>query len=452
MYFCYSSLQTMKRVSIVGYGRFGRVLHRLIKNDCIVTVYNRSEIKDRTEFTANTIVANTIADIYKSDTIFYAVPIDAFETVINNHKKHFKDHHVLIDVLSVKLHPAYVLGKYLKGMATQAILTHPMFGPDSSRGGFEGLPLIIDQFTSDQTQFTFWKNYFKSKKLNVLEMTPREHDRLAAKSQGLTHFIGRLMADFGLQPSSIDSMGTKKLLEVKEQTCNDTWTLFTNLQHYNPYTKAMRIKLGNTYDKLYNKLIPRQIIPDRITYGIQGGKGSFNEEAIQYFTQRAMITKYTVKYLYTSMGVMRALHEGSIDRGQFAIHNSAGGMVEESIHALAKYKCTIVEEFAIKISHALMIREDADFSKITTVMTHPQVLAQCKQTLHQKYPHLLQTSGKGTFVDHAMVARAMGKKRLPRHIATMGSKVLAKLYGLKIVEDKLQDLKENYTTFLHVAR
>jgi prephenate dehydratase len=34
----------------------------------------------------------------------------------------------------------------------------------------------------------------------------------------------------------------------------------------------------------------------------------------------------------------------------------------------------------------------------------------------------------------------------------MGSKVLAKLYGLKIIEDNLQDLKENYTTFLQVER
>ena len=34
----------------------------------------------------------------------------------------------------------------------------------------------------------------------------------------------------------------------------------------------------------------------------------------------------------------------------------------------------------------------------------------------------------------------------------MGSKILAKLYNLKIVEENLQDLKENYTTFLHVER
>src|SRR6202043_2424300 len=40
--------------------------------------------------------------------------------------------------------------------------------------------------------------------------------------------------------------------------------------------------------------------------------------------------------------------EGTIDRGLFAIHNSAGGMVGESVAAMASYRFSIVEEFAIK--------------------------------------------------------------------------------------------------------
>lgn len=441
-----------KSISIVGYGRFGKVLHRLIKDDFVVTLYNRSEIKDHTEFTPNTVVAKNLSDVYKSDVVFYAVPIEAFEEVIASHKKYFQDHHLLIDVLSVKLHPAKVFENYLKGSQVQAMLTHPMFGPDSSKGGFEGLPLIIDQFKANQASYKFWKDYFKSKKLRVIEMTAPEHDKLAANSQGLTHFIGRLLEAYGLEPTPIDTLGTTKLLGVKEQTCNDTWQLFTNLQHYNPYTKKMRVKLGKKYDELYNKLLPKQINADYMTYGIQGGKGSFNEEAINYYLARTQSVRYKIKYLYTSSAVLRALHVGKIDRGQFAIHNSAGGMVEESIQAMANYKFKIIDQFAIQISHALMVRNDAEFSEITTIMTHPQVLSQCKQTLIQKYPHLQQTSGKGKLIDHAVVAKNLSEKVLPKHIATMGSKVLAKLYNLKIVEDNLQDLKENYTSFLLVER
>ena len=427
----------MKKISIVGFGRFGKVLNRLLKDDFSVTPFTRSD---------------EIAKIYENDVIFFAVPIESFESVIRAHKKYFKPEHLLIDVLSVKLHAQKVFEKYLVRNKTQALLTHPMFGPDSSKNGFDGLSIIMDQFKANNANYDFWKNYFISKKLQVIEMSAKEHDKIAANSQGLTHFIGRLLRSYGLKSTSIDSLGTKKLLEVIDQTCNDTWQLFTNLQHFNPYTKRMRLKLGDTYDQLYNKLLPKQRNPDYLTFGIQGGKGSFNEQAILYYVQKEKISKYRIKYLYTSARVMRALHLGEIDFEQFAIHNSVGGIVDESIKAMADYKFKIVSEFAIKISHALMIRGDAEFGEIATIMTHPQVLAQCKQTLARKYPQLTQTSGTGILVDHAVVAKLLGNKKLPKNVATMGSSLLAKLYGLKIIEDNLQDAKENYTSFLIVVR
>lgn len=441
----------MRRVSIVGFGRFGKTLYRLIKDDFAVTLFDKSKI-DATDFTKNTIIAKSISEIYRSEVIFYAVPISIFADVVATHKKYFQKDHLLIDVLSVKMHPAKVFKKYLINSSTKALLTHPMFGPDSSKSGFEGLPIILDKFMTDDKTYQFWKEYFKSKKLSVIEMSARDHDKLAASSQGLTHFIGRLLDAYDFKETPIDSIGSKKLLEVMEQTCNDTWQLFLDLQHFNPYTKRMRIRLGETYDKLYERLLPKKINSQFITYGLQGGKGSFNEEAIMHYLQQAGIRKYKIKYLYTAENVLRSLHKGDIDKGQFAIHNSVGGIVYESIQAMAKYKFKIIEQFAIKISHALMMRKDANFSEVTTIMTHPQVLAQCKQTLSLKYPHLKQTSGEKQLIDQSLVAKRLSQNRLPKHIATMGSKILAKLYDLQIIEDDLQDAKENYTSFLHISR
>lgn len=206
------------------------------------------------------------------------------------------------------------------------------------------------------------------------------------------------------------------------------------------------------YDRLNNKLLPARVSPSVITIGIQGGKGSFNEEAIQYYLNREGITNYKIAYLYTSENVLSSLQRGEIDRGQFAIHNSIGGIVKESIEAMAKYKFSIIEEFAIKISHALMIRNDANINEVDTIMSHPQVFAQCKKTLSEKYPRLRQISGEGELIDHAMVAEYMSKKKFPKHIATMGSKMLATLYNISIVEENLQDAKENFTSFLLVGR
>lgn len=443
----------MKKVSIVGFGRFGKTLYRLIKDDFEVTVYTRNDIKlAGVVLSANTNTTKNISDIYKSEVIFYAVPISEFEEVISSHKKYFKDGQLLIDLLAVKILPAKIFEKYLKNSKIQVLLTHPMFGPDSAKNGFKGLSIILDKFKTDEATYSFWKNYFKSKNLLVVELSAEKHDRLGANSLGLTHFLGRLLEEFHMKPTKIDPVGAKKLLEIKEQVCNDTWQMFTDLQHYNPYTKDMRIKLGDAYDKLYNKLLPKQVDPNFITIGIQGGKGSFNEEAVFYYLKREGIEDYKIKYLYTSENVLSALHKGEIDRAQFAIHNSLGGIVMESVEAMARYKFKIVSHFAIIISHALMIRKDVNFGDVSTIMSHPQVFAQCKHTLLEKYPHLKQTSGEDELIDHAIVAKYLSEGKLQKNIATMGSKILAEIYNLKVVEDNLQDAKENYTSFMQVVR
>jgi arogenate dehydrogenase (NADP+), plant len=436
----------MKNITIIGYGRFGKTLHRLLKDDFDVLVYSRKQID------ANINQTQDLKKAYENQTVFYAVPIHVFEDVIAEHNEHITDDHVLIDVLSVKLHPKAVLEKHLEGKKTQALLTHPMFGPDSSKDGFEKLPIVLDKFRTTEETYAFWKAFFKKKQLHVIEITADEHDRLAANSQGVTHFIGRLFDELKLEPTPIDTVGAKKLQEIREQTCNDTWDLFTNLQHFNPYTKPMRLQLGEAYDKLYNKLLPKQVSKDYITIGIQGGKGSFNEEAIQYYLKRNGINNFKIAYLHTTENVMRELHEGTIDQGQFAIHNSIGGIVHESVEAMAKYKFEIIEQFAIKIAHALMVKKGVSLKHIDTIMTHPQVLAQCKGSLSQKYEQLKQTSGEGELIDHALVAQALSEGKLPDNIATMGSKVLADLYNLDIIEDNLQDLHDNYTSFLLVKR
>lgn len=189
-----------------------------------------------------------------------------------------------------------------------------------------------------------------------------------------------------------------------------------------------------------------------LTIGIQGGQGSFNEEAVQHYLRQHPDIQANIVYLFTSDRVMDAVMKGQVDRGQCAIYNSVGGYVEETTQALEQFPVKTIEEFEIKIAHALMIRPDQDFSKIDTIMCHPQVLAQCKGNLKTKYPHFKQTSGEGEWVDNAKTAEALATHRLPDNTAVMGSKVLAQIYNLHIVEDNLQDAEQNYTRFIHVVR
>ena len=445
-------MKKIKKISIVGFGRFGKVLYDLMGPDFEITIYdkNKKAYQD-IKILKKDKIAKNIKEIYQSQAIFYAVPIECFENVISNHRKYFKNH-ILVDVLSVKQHPANIFKKYLKGTSARATLSHPMFGPDSSKYGFKNFPIVLNKFTASSQEYTFWKKYFSKKGLRIVELSAKEHDKLAANSQGVTHFIGRLLADFGFKPTLIDTLGSKKLQKVMGQTCNDTWQLFLNLQNYNPYTKQMRIKLGSSYSKLYNKLLPKRVNSGNIVYGIQGGIGSFNEEAILQYTNNNKIKNYKIKYLYTTPKVLKELHKGNIDFGLFAIHNSVGGIVEESIRAMAKYKFAIVEEFQIFIRHFLMKRKNIEKEKIKTIMAHPQVLKQCKITLKQKYPGMRFKSGKGDLIDTAQAAKSLSKNRLPKNTAILGPKALSTLYDLQIIGKDFQDNKENYTSFLLISR
>ena len=235
-------MTTFPSISIVGYGRFGKVLSKLFGDDFHLTLYQHSSLIKYSE-PQNIKITSSLQEVYNSDVIFYAVPINKFEEVLHEHKSFFKPHHLLIDVLSVKVHPKNVFQHLLSGSTTRAMLTHPMFGPDSSKNGFIDLPIIMEQFSSTTTEYNFWKQYFAEKGLNVIEISAEKHDQLAAKSQGLTHLIGRLLETTNFHATPIDSLGTKKLLEVVDQTCHDSLELFYNLHHYNPYTNEIRKNL-----------------------------------------------------------------------------------------------------------------------------------------------------------------------------------------------------------------
>ena len=189
-----------------------------------------------------------------------------------------------------------------------------------------------------------------------------------------------------------------------------------------------------------------------LVFGIQGGIGSFNEEAILYYLIKNKIRKYKIKYLYTTKRVLSELNKGNIDYGIFALQNSVGGVVDESIRAMAGYKFQIVKEFAIPIKHFLMRLENVEDKKINKIMAHPQVLKQCKDTLQSKYSDYKLKSGKGDLVDTAKLAEALVKGKIKKETYILGPKSLSDMYLLKIVDKNLQDDDTNETSFLLVEK
>lgn len=183
-----------------------------------------------------------VEEVLSSPTVFYCVSISAFEEVLEASLPYLKEGTVVMDTCSVKLYPAGVM-KRLLPPTVRAIATHPMFGPDSGKDGLEGLPFVIDNISADEETWRWWVDEFTSWKMDVLMMSCDQHDREAAWSQGITHFIGRTLAELNLGSTRLATRGYRTLMGVVEQTCNDPLQLFYDLQRYNPYTKQMRMGL-----------------------------------------------------------------------------------------------------------------------------------------------------------------------------------------------------------------
>ena len=81
------------------------------------------------------------------------------------------------------------------------------------------------------------KAYFTAIGLHCLQLSPKEHDKQIAYTQGLTHLVGRILKHIPQQSYHISTKGFSLLQEIIEQTCNDSTDLFFDLQIYNKYSK-----------------------------------------------------------------------------------------------------------------------------------------------------------------------------------------------------------------------
>ena len=231
----------MNRVSIIGFGRFGAMLHSLLSKGFEVDVFDKNSIDN------SDVNEVSLEDALQNETIFIAVPIRDFENLVKEISKKILSGKTVIDVCSVKVFPKKVMLDNLSD-ETDIIATHPLFGPDSLKDS--GSVMTMESVRNTFGRYDFWKNYFESQNISIEEISAEEHDMMAARSQGLTHFVGRVIDDFGTNQTRIDTEGYKALHKLVNQTCNDTWELFEDIQNFNPFTEKMISELNESFEKI----------------------------------------------------------------------------------------------------------------------------------------------------------------------------------------------------------
>jgi prephenate dehydrogenase len=248
-------------VGVYGMGRFGSFWAKLLSDSGLrVAGYNRSSrpFPDGVRHAEED-------EVLACDAFFYCVAISSFDEVLDRTASRIGSQTLVFDTCSVKLRPMRSMKEKLPE-SCEYIGTHPMFGPDSAINGVEGLPLVFSPGRCRPERARRWADHFTAMGLRVIEATAEEHDREAAYTQGVTHVVGRILGELDLSESIIATSGYKRLLQVREQTCNDPLQLFMDLQHYNPYTHPMRVELTAALENIMT-LFAQADLPD------SGGQG-----------------------------------------------------------------------------------------------------------------------------------------------------------------------------------
>ena len=435
-------VQNKQKVGIIGFGRFGALLADLLSGDYQPIITDERDLSQQAQSSGYPWA--DLETVMEQETVFLAVPISRMESLLKEISPLSRSGQVIIDVASVKTRIRDWMVKELP-VEVQILNTHPMFGPDSYKRDRD-LRMVFCPTRINKELENTWRGVFGSWGCRLIDLEVEEHDRLAARSQGITHFVGRVMKGMNIQPTVVDTHGFRQVHHVVEQTCQDTEELFHDLQFYNPYTPEMLTDFSRSVHAVKARVYRPDSPPEVIGY--QGIPGSFSEEAARTYIQAENLGDIETKACLTSRNVMESLYTYEIDRGIIAMENARGGVVHESIHALAKARCKVRSMFHIQVNQCLLTKRGVDQKEITEVRSHPQALKQCSRFLKDNFAKIPHIEAEDT----AEAARKLHRGEFSDTTAVIAPARAAELYELSVNQFGIQDLKDNKTLFLVVER
>jgi len=185
----------------------------------------------------------------------------------------------------------------------------------------------------------------------------------------------------------------------------------------------------------------------KIIVGVSGLEASFSEEAAVEYAKKNNLGEIKLKYLVSVERVLRGIDRGEIELGIFPIENSNAGVVYEAIEAMANHIFKIEKLFEIEVKHCLITKPRVRMTTIKKIASHDQALRQCRSYLSRTWPEATLIE----WDDTAKAAKDLAEGKLKNEVAVIAPKRAADLYGLRVVEEGIQDLKFNFTAFLAVT-
>ncbi|KAJ8767980.1 hypothetical protein K2173_020920 [Erythroxylum novogranatense] len=249
------------KIGIVGFGNFGQFLAKTItRQGHTVLAYSRTDYFNVAQKLGVSYFSNA-DDLCEEhpDVILLCTSILSAENVVKLLPyERLKRSTLFVDVLSVKQFPRNLFLQYLPP-EFDILCTHPMFGPESGKNGWNRLPFIFDKVRVGVNKERLARchkflDIFAREGCRMVEMSCAEHDVHAAGSQFISHTIGRVFEKLGLKSSPINTKGYETLLNLVENTAGDSFDLYYGLFMYNANAMEQLERLELAFESLKKQL------------------------------------------------------------------------------------------------------------------------------------------------------------------------------------------------------
>ena len=180
----------------------------------------------------------------------------------------------------------------------------------------------------------------------------------------------------------------------------------------------------------------------KVKVAIQGTQASFHEEAAFKYFGNDIETLECESFKSTC----DALKQKKADYVVMAIENSIAGSLLPNYNLLQEYRFPIVGEIYLNIQLHLMALPGSKIEDIKSVESHPIALRQCFDFL-EEHPEIKASEG----MDTAACAKRIAEEKI-KGTAAIANQLAAKMYGLEILDRRIETNKKNYTRFLILTR
>lgn len=403
-------------------------------------------------------------DKKNADIIFISVPISIASRIIRETAGKSKEDALIVDLSSIKSETTTAL----ENSNRAALSLHFLFGPNIT--SVKNQKIIFEKIHHSEKSDNILE-IFKQEGAKLIDMKSDTHDLTMAHIQSLTHFINLTLAQILIKnkigisgnistpvflsqlsstlkvlsqnPKLLSEIQTlnPKFIEVIEEYLNIQMDLIKKIKskdmkeiekQFENLRKNLESVSGES-GKTEFKNVDKKDFKD-LKIGYLGPKGTFSNQAVVSFFDESQNTLVPARNIYD---LFEILEKGEVDLIVAPVENTIEGTVRETLDLLFDYNFKVIGKIDLPISQNLLSIEK-NINSVKKVISHPQAINQSRDFLDEKL------TGVNIETSSSTIASA---ENLKSGDAIIGPKLAAKIYGLNIIAEDIQNQKNNITRF-----